>query len=59
MPAIIQDARTRQVLMLGFMNQAAWDQTRATGLRWGYPPHSGASHRPRLPHRSSYLLEYV
>jgi phosphoribosyl-ATP pyrophosphohydrolase/phosphoribosyl-AMP cyclohydrolase len=30
-PAIIQDARTRQVLMLGFMNQAAWDQTRATG----------------------------
>ncbi|MFN5225786.1 MAG: bifunctional phosphoribosyl-AMP cyclohydrolase/phosphoribosyl-ATP diphosphatase HisIE [Bacteroidota bacterium] len=31
MPAIIQDARTRQVLMLGFMNQAAWDQTRATG----------------------------
>ncbi|MFN4974321.1 MAG: bifunctional phosphoribosyl-AMP cyclohydrolase/phosphoribosyl-ATP diphosphatase HisIE [Bacteroidota bacterium] len=31
MPAIIQDARTRQVLMLGFMNQAAWDKTRATG----------------------------
>jgi phosphoribosyl-ATP pyrophosphohydrolase/phosphoribosyl-AMP cyclohydrolase len=31
MPAIIQDVRTRQVLMLGFMNQAAWDQTRATG----------------------------
>jgi phosphoribosyl-ATP pyrophosphohydrolase/phosphoribosyl-AMP cyclohydrolase len=29
-PAIIQDAHTRQVLMLGFMNRAAWEQTLAT-----------------------------
>ena len=30
-PAIIQDARTRKVLMLGFMNQEAYDKTMATG----------------------------
>ena len=30
-PAIIQDADTRQVLMLGFMNQEAYDKTVATG----------------------------
>ena len=31
MPAIIQDATTRQVLMLGFMNREAWEQTRSSG----------------------------
>ena len=30
MPAIIQDAKTRNVLMLGFMNQEAYDETVAT-----------------------------
>lgn len=30
-PAIIQDADTRQVLMLGFMNQQAYDMTVETG----------------------------
>ncbi len=30
-PAIIQDADTRQVLMLGYMNQEALDKTRAEG----------------------------
>lgn len=30
-PAIIQDADTRQVLMLGFMNQEAYDMTVKTG----------------------------
>lgn len=30
-PAIIQDARTGEVLMLGFMNEAALAQTRASG----------------------------
>lgn len=30
-PAIIQDARTRKVLMLGFMNREAYDKTVATG----------------------------
>lgn len=29
-PAIIQDANTNNVLMLGYMNQEAFDQTRAT-----------------------------
>jgi len=29
-PAIIQDAKTRNVLMLGFMNQEAYDETVAT-----------------------------
>ena len=31
-PAIIQDADTRQVLMLGYMNQEAYDKTVSTGL---------------------------
>ena len=30
-PAIIQDHRTRRVLMLGFMNREAYDKTMATG----------------------------
>ena len=30
-PAIVQDAATGEVLMLGFMNQAACDKTLATG----------------------------
>ena len=30
-PAIVQDAATGQVLMLGFMNRAAYDKTLATG----------------------------
>lgn len=31
-PAIIQDARTKNVLMLGFMNREAYEKTLATGL---------------------------
>ncbi len=31
-PAIIQDANTRQVLMLGYMNQEAYNKTIETGL---------------------------
>lgn len=30
-PAIVQDARTGEVLMLGFMNQEAYTETRASG----------------------------
>ncbi|NJB35589.1 bifunctional phosphoribosyl-AMP cyclohydrolase/phosphoribosyl-ATP diphosphatase HisIE [Croceivirga sp. JEA036] len=30
-PAIIQDARTKNVLMLGYMNQEAFDKTQETG----------------------------
>jgi phosphoribosyl-ATP pyrophosphohydrolase/phosphoribosyl-AMP cyclohydrolase len=30
-PAVVQDADTRDVLMVGFMNQEAWDVTRRTG----------------------------
>ncbi len=30
-PAIAQDATTAEVLMLGFMNREAWQQTLATG----------------------------
>jgi len=30
-PAIIQDDKTNEVLMLGFMNQEAWEATLATG----------------------------
>ena len=31
-PAIIQDARTKNVQMLGFMNKEAFEKTQATGL---------------------------
>lgn len=31
-PAIIQDARTKNVLMLGFMNEEAFSKTESTGL---------------------------
>jgi phosphoribosyl-AMP cyclohydrolase len=31
MPAVVQDHATREVLMVGFMNQEAWDRTRASG----------------------------
>jgi len=31
-PAIIQDSRTGNVLMLGYMNEAAYEQTQETGL---------------------------
>jgi phosphoribosyl-AMP cyclohydrolase len=30
-PAVVQDDRTGEVLMVGFMNQDAWDITRRTG----------------------------
>ncbi len=32
LPAIVQDHRTREVLMLGFMNPQAWEKTVQTGL---------------------------
>ncbi len=31
LPAIVQDATSRRVLMLGFMNEAAWRKTLETG----------------------------
>ena len=31
-PAIIQDADTKTVLMLGYMNQEAYEKTLSTGL---------------------------
>ena len=31
LPAIVQDYATGEVLMLGFMNRAAWEKTVATG----------------------------
>jgi phosphoribosyl-AMP cyclohydrolase len=30
-PAVVQDAATSEVLMVGFMNEEAWDITRRTG----------------------------
>lgn len=32
LPAIIQDYNTGKVLMLGFMNESAWEKTLKTGL---------------------------
>ncbi len=31
-PAVVQSSIDGQVLMVGFMNQAAWEKTRASGL---------------------------
>lgn len=31
LPAVVQDADTREVLMVGFMNEEAWHVTRRTG----------------------------
>ncbi len=31
-PAVVQDWQTKQVLMLGFMNEDAWEKTVRTGL---------------------------
>lgn len=36
LPAILQDASTHQVLMLGYMNEAAFHQTVETGVVWFY-----------------------
>ena len=30
-PAIVQDANTSEILMLGFMNNAAWERTQSLG----------------------------
>ena len=35
-PAVIQDATSREVLMVGFMNEAAFDITRRTGYATFY-----------------------
>lgn len=35
-PAIIQDYKTKEVLMLGFMNQLSLKKTLATGTTWFY-----------------------
>ncbi len=31
-PAVVQDVDTREVLMVGFMNEEAWEHTRRTGF---------------------------
>ena len=36
LPAIIQEAGTGEVLMLGFMNREAWQKTLAEGVVWFY-----------------------
>lgn len=33
-PVVLQHARTREVLMVGFVDQAAWQKTLATGRVW-------------------------
>ncbi|SRR5579871_4116442 len=35
-PAVVQDADTNEVLMVGFMNDEAWARTRATGYATFY-----------------------
>ena len=36
LPAVIQDYQTHEVLMLGFMNETAWEMTLSTGLATFY-----------------------
>jgi len=33
-PTIVQDAQTKRVLMLAYMNEEAWQKTQATGETW-------------------------
>jgi phosphoribosyl-ATP pyrophosphohydrolase/phosphoribosyl-AMP cyclohydrolase len=33
-PAVVQDAKNGDVLMLAYMDQEAWDRTRETGRAW-------------------------
>jgi phosphoribosyl-ATP pyrophosphohydrolase/phosphoribosyl-AMP cyclohydrolase len=33
-PAVVQDSETGQVLMLAYMDEAAWSKTRDTGRAW-------------------------
>jgi phosphoribosyl-AMP cyclohydrolase len=35
-PAVIQDAESNEVLMVGFMNEEAWDLTKRTGFATFY-----------------------
>ncbi len=35
-PTIIQDEKTNEVLMLGFVNKESWDKTLETGKAWFY-----------------------
>jgi len=35
-PVVAQDYKTSEVLMLAFMNKAAWEKTLATGKAWYY-----------------------
>lgn len=36
LPAIVQDADSGQVLMLGYMNREAWERTLSSGEVWFY-----------------------
>ncbi|WP_155287498.1 phosphoribosyl-AMP cyclohydrolase [Lacticaseibacillus zhaodongensis] len=33
-PTVVQDARTKQVLMVAYMNKESWERTKATGQTW-------------------------
>ncbi len=33
-PAVVQDAESGEVLMLAYMDEEAWERTRATGRAW-------------------------
>jgi len=71
LPAIVQDEKSGDVLMLAYMNQEAIDNTLSSKQAWFYSRsrqemwHKGATsgnflnvkkRRPRLPHRKPYLL---
>ena len=60
-PVIIQDASTREVLMLGYMNQEAWEETLRTNLE-RYRQHAlelgaAAAEVIALTSKGSILLE--
>ncbi len=61
-PAIVQDDKNGEILMLGFMNREAYDLTRKTGLRHVLQPiaqkavdqgrdQRPEAHSPRTSHR--------
>ena len=53
-PAIIQDANTGEVLMLGYMNQESLERTKSTGQAWFW-----SRSRQELWHKGATSGNYI
>ena len=52
-PAVVQDHKSGEVLMVGFMNEEAWDVTRRTGVTSPSSAVPATSSGPRAKHRET------